>query len=68
MLPAPVLLLKGIAALLDQYAFFPITRDQLTMLMEGNTCDGYEPFRTFGVVTTPFDKANLSYLRIENRK
>ena len=27
MLPAPVLLLKGIAAMLDQYAFFPITRD-----------------------------------------
>jgi len=68
MLPAPVLLLKGIAAMLDQYAFFPITRDQLTMLMEGNTCDGYEPFRTFGLMTTPFDTANLSYLRIEDRK
>jgi len=68
MLPAPVLLLKGIAAMLDQYAFFPITRDQLTMLMEGNTCDGYEPFRTFGLVTTPFDTSNLSYLRIEGRK
>jgi len=27
MLPEPVLLLKGIAAMLDQYAFFPITRD-----------------------------------------
>ena len=68
MLPAPVLLLKGVAAMLDQYAFFPITRDQLTMLMEGNTCDGYEPFRTFGLVTTPFDTANLSYLRIENTR
>ena len=68
MLPAPVLLLKGIAAMLDHYAFFPITRDQLTMLMEGNTCDGYEPFRTFGLMTTPFDTANLSYLRIDGRK
>jgi uncharacterized protein YbjT (DUF2867 family) len=68
MLPAPVLLLKGVAAMLDQYAFFPITRDQLTMLMEGNTCDGYEPFRTFGLVTTPFDTANLSYLRIQNTR
>jgi len=68
MLPAPVMLLKGIAAMLDQYAFFPITRDQLTMLMEGNTCDGYEPFRTFGLVTTPFNTANLSYLGSESRK
>jgi NADH dehydrogenase len=54
--------------MLDHYAFFPITRDQLTMLMEGNTCDGYEPFRTFGLMTTPFDTANLSYLRIDGRK
>ena len=68
MLPAPVLLLKGVAAMLDQYAFFPITRDQLTMLMEGNTCDGYEPFRTFGLVTTPFDTANLSYLKAPHTK
>ena len=68
MLPAPVLPLKGIAAILDRYAFFPITRDQLTMLMEGNTCDGYEPFRTFGLMTTPFDTANLSYLRFDGRK
>ncbi len=68
MLPAPVLLLKGIAAMLDQYAFFPITRDQLTMLMEGNTCEGQEAFKTFGRVPAPFNTANLSYLRIENRK
>ena len=68
MLPAPVLPLKGIAAMLDRYAFFPITRDQLTMLMEGNTCDGYEPFRTFGLVTTPFDTANLSYLKAPHTK
>jgi uncharacterized protein YbjT (DUF2867 family) len=68
MLPAPVLPLKGIAAMLDRYAFFPITRDQLTMLMEGNTCDGYEPFRTFGLVTTPFDTANLSYLEDPHAK
>jgi uncharacterized protein YbjT (DUF2867 family) len=68
MLPAPVLLLKGIAAMLDQYAFFPITRDQLTMLMEGNTCEGQEAFNTFDRVPAPFNTANLSYLRIEDRK
>ena len=62
-LPAPVLLLKGIAAVLDRYAFFPITRDQLTMLMEGNTCDGQDIFDTFGLMPTPFNEANLSYLR-----
>lgn len=64
-LPAPVLLLKGLAAALDQYAFFPITRDQLTMLMEGNTCDGDDAFQTFGLEPTPFDTTRLSYLQHE---
>lgn len=62
-LPAPVLLLKGIAAVLDQYEFFPITRDQLTMLMEGNTCTGQEAFQRFGLVPASFDEASLSYLQ-----
>jgi uncharacterized protein YbjT (DUF2867 family) len=60
--PAPVLLLKGLAAALDQYAFFPITRDQLTMLVEGNTCDAQELLRTFGLAPTPFEATSLSYL------
>jgi uncharacterized protein YbjT (DUF2867 family) len=67
MLPAPVLLLKGLAAVLDQYAFFPITRDQLTMLLEGNTCDGQDAFHTFGLAPTPFDTTSLSYLQVEDR-
>jgi uncharacterized protein YbjT (DUF2867 family) len=66
--PAPVLLLKGLAAALDRYAFFPITRDQLTMLMEGNTCDAQELLRTFGLAPTPFDAATLSYLHTDGVK
>jgi len=61
--PAPVLLLKGLAAALDQFAFFPITRDQLTMLMEGNTCDGHNAFQTFDIEPAPFDTTSLSYLQ-----
>ncbi|MGB5301265.1 MAG: NAD(P)H-binding protein [Thiogranum sp.] len=64
-LPAPVLLLKGLAAALDQYAFFPITRDQLTMLMEGNACDGHDAFQTFSLEPAPFDTTSLSYLQRE---
>jgi uncharacterized protein YbjT (DUF2867 family) len=63
--PAPVLLLKGLAAALDQFAFFPITRDQLTMLMEGNTCDRHNAFRTFDLEPEPFDTMRLSYLQRE---
>ena len=62
-LTAPVLLLKGLATALDQYAFFPVTRDQLTMLMEGNTCDGDDAFQRFDLEPAPFDTTRLSYLR-----
>jgi len=61
--PAPVSLLKGLAAALDQFAFFPITRDQLTMLMEGNTCDGHNAFQIFDLQPAPFDTTRLSYLQ-----
>jgi NADH dehydrogenase len=64
-LPAPVLLLKGLALALDQFAFFPITRDQLTMLMEGNTCDGHNAFQRFDLEPAPFDTTRLAYLRRE---
>jgi len=62
-LPAPALLLKVLAVALDQYAFFPITRDQLTMLMEGNTCGGQDAFQIFGLEPAPFDTTRLSYLQ-----
>jgi len=64
-LPAPVLLLKTLALALDRFAFFPITRDQLTMLMEGNTCDGHNAFQSFGLKPASFDTTMLSYLQRE---
>lgn len=63
-LPAPVILIRTIATALDKFAFFPITRDQLMMLMEGNTCEGEQTVESFAVVATPFNKASLSYLQV----
>ena len=65
-LPAPAMLLKVLAAALDQYAFFPITRDQLTMLMEGNTCGGQDAFQSFGLEPAPFDTKGLAYLQSDD--
>jgi NADH dehydrogenase len=64
--PAPAMLLKVLAAALDQYAFFPITRDQLTMLMQGNTCGGQDTFQTFGLEPAPFNTTGLAYLQGDN--
>jgi uncharacterized protein YbjT (DUF2867 family) len=62
-LPAPAMLLKVLAAALDQYTFFPITRDQLSMLMEGNTCSGQDVFQTFDLQPVPFNTQGLAYLQ-----
>ncbi len=62
-LPAPAAVIKLAASALDGFEFFPITREQLTMLLEGNVCD--DPgavFAEFGVTPTPFTTENLSYL------
>ena len=61
-IPAPALGIKSIAVLMDRFSFFPITRDQIKMLVEGNTCDSKDTFEMFGVEPTLFDQKSLSYL------
>lgn len=39
MIPAPALGVKSLAAVFDRFAFFPVTREQITMLLQGNTCE-----------------------------
>jgi NADH dehydrogenase len=60
-MPVPVFAVKMIAALLDQFEWFPVTRDQLTMLMEGNTVDDHY-FNEFSIIPRHFIKDNLGYL------
>lgn len=61
--PAPVAPIKMVAFLLDRFKLFPITRDQLTMLLEGNTCESNELFSDFDITPIEFSPKNLSYLR-----
>jgi NADH dehydrogenase len=60
--PAPVPLLKIVAGLLDRFEFFPVTRDQLTMLVEGNTGDSQAVFELLGIAPKTFTADHLSYL------
>lgn len=62
-LPTPAWALKTVLTMLDGLDGLPVTRDQLTMLMEGNTCDSSEVFREYGMQPIPFDAAHLAYLR-----
>ncbi len=62
-LPVPAFGVAALAALLDRQPWFPLTRDQLTMLLEGNSCESGAVFEEFGIVPQRFDEASLGYLR-----
>jgi NADH dehydrogenase len=61
-IPVPVFGIKIAAALLDRFEWFPITEDQLTMLMEGNSVKQHY-FSDYGIESIPFTRDNLNYLK-----
>lgn len=61
--PVPVLPLKLAAALLDRFPFFPVTRDQLDMLVEGNVVTSRRAFERLGIEPAAFTVEQLAYLR-----
>ncbi|MBK1701222.1 NAD(P)H-binding protein [Thiococcus pfennigii] len=63
MLPAPAVVIKAVAGLLDRWPWFPITRDQIQMLLQGNVCDSGDAFAQLGIVPQRFDVAALDYLK-----
>ncbi|WP_295449017.1 NAD(P)H-binding protein [uncultured Thiodictyon sp.] len=63
MLPAPAGVVKAAAALLERYPWFPITRGQIEMLLEGNVCTGDDGFARLGITPRRFAPETLGYLR-----
>ncbi len=61
LLPVPAMGVQAAAALLDRFEQFPITRDQIRMLLEGNTCPP-DDLLSLGITPRPFDGAQLAYL------
>ena len=66
MLPAPALGVMAAAALLDRFEAFPVTRDQVRMLLEGNTCPA-EDLVKLGIDPKPFSGEALHYLNASPR-
>jgi uncharacterized protein YbjT (DUF2867 family) len=58
----PLLLMKPIVRLLQSIPQFPITRDQLQMLLEENICDPNEWRKTLRLELTQFDSGIAEYL------
>ena len=63
LLPMPIPLMKVFAGLLDWLPVFPVTRQQLIMLAEGNTADPGTLQALIGREPAGFTIDNLSYLR-----
>lgn len=61
-LPMPISVMQLAATLLDRLPFFPVTRDQLTMLAEGNTASPDDLQQLIGRQACEFTADNLSYL------
>jgi NADH dehydrogenase len=62
MLPVPALGVSAAASLLDRFEAFPVTHDQITMLMEGNICPA-DDLVNLGIEPIAFNDKTLAYLQ-----
>ncbi|HZW59209.1 MAG TPA: NAD(P)H-binding protein [Woeseiaceae bacterium] len=60
--PVPAGLVHAAAAVFDRFAWFPVTRDQLTMLMRGNVVTDRAAFDLLGIEPRRMTMATLTYL------
>ena len=61
--PAPVFAVQAVASIFERFSWFPVTKDQLTMLVQGNICDSDKLFSENDITPIAFSSENLSYLR-----
>jgi NADH dehydrogenase len=61
--PVPLLPLRLAASVLDRFDFFPVTRDQLTMLAQGNVVTSHAGFETLNITPAHFSGERLAYLQ-----
>jgi NADH dehydrogenase len=62
-LPLPIGLMRIAALLFDRLPFFPVTRDQLAMLAQGNAAKPDALRRLIGREPRRFSAETLAYLR-----
>ncbi|BBO16006.1 NADH dehydrogenase (ubiquinone) 1 alpha subcomplex, subunit 9 [Candidatus Brocadia pituitae] len=59
----PVFIMNLAAEMLDWLPAFPVTKDQISMLLEGNTCDEKPFFNHFGIEPIEFKQGISKYIR-----
>jgi NADH dehydrogenase len=58
----PLFLMKPVISVMERFSFFPITSDQLTMLLEDNICDEKPFFEDFKITPVSFKEGIAEYL------
>lgn len=58
----PVFIMSTMAEMLDWLPLFPVTKDQITMLLEGNVCDERPFFKHFDIKLIGFKEGISKYL------
>jgi NADH dehydrogenase len=62
MLPVPAFAPTLAATALDRFSWFPISRDQIRMLLKGNVCSGEKIFEICNIQPRSFTTETLHYL------
>jgi len=62
LIPVPEVFIKAGIALFGGFSFFPITKDQFTMLKEGNTCPEMTAFSELGIEFRNFSEEIKKYI------
>jgi NADH dehydrogenase len=66
MLPVPAFAPAMAASVLDRFPWFPISRDQIRMLLKGNVCSGEKIFELCNIQPCSFDEDSLRYIAPQN--
>lgn len=61
--PVPAWGIKMVASIFDRFSWFPVSKDQITMLMEGSYCKSNLIQEIFKVELIPFTKTSLKYIK-----
>ncbi len=59
----PVFVIKPLIWLIGRFSFCPVTYDQLTMLLEDNTCDQTKFYKTLKIKPIAFEEGIKRYMR-----
>ncbi len=63
LLPVPVFFAKLLSSLFERFEHFPLTTDQLTMLLEGNTCSERSIFEILQIKEVDMEDKLKEYLK-----